>query len=157
MKMQSLFEAHRRIAIDSNVLVYLLEADEPIAGVARSLIAGIEQRPASGVMSVVGLAEVLTGPARSGEPGRMERCDEEIRAIPGLRIVPFSAELAGDVATIRGSRAIRLPDAVHLATARAAGATAFVTNDRRLRSGTHLEVVYLDDLEPGDEGPAPKP
>jgi predicted nucleic acid-binding protein len=40
-----------------------------------------------------------------------------------------------------------LADAVHLATARAAGATAFVTNDRRIRGSTKLAVVYLDDLD----------
>jgi hypothetical protein len=33
-----------------------------------------------------------------------------------------------------------------ICTARAAGATAFVTNDRDIRSSNALEVVYLDDL-----------
>lgn len=37
-------------------------------------------------------------------------------------------------------------DAIHLATARAAGATALVTNDRRIRSVPRLEVIYLDDI-----------
>jgi predicted nucleic acid-binding protein len=67
--------------------------------------------------------------------------------IVGLRIEPLSAEIAVDAAIIRGSRRIVLADAIHLATARAAGATAFVTNDRRLRGSVKLEVVYLDDLE----------
>jgi predicted nucleic acid-binding protein len=35
---------------------------------------------------------------------------------------------------------------VHVATARVAGATAFVTNDRRLRSMPKVEVVQLADL-----------
>jgi hypothetical protein len=35
-----------------------------------------------------------------------------------------------------------------LACARAAGATAFITNDRRIRGSAKLEVVYLDELEP---------
>jgi predicted nucleic acid-binding protein len=37
-------------------------------------------------------------------------------------------------------------DSVHLATARNAGATAFVTNDPWVRSIPRLEVLYLDDL-----------
>ena len=41
-----------------------------------------------------------------------------------------------------------LADAIHLASARAAGATAFVTNDRRIRGSAKLEVIYLDDLKP---------
>jgi predicted nucleic acid-binding protein len=42
-----------------------------------------------------------------------------------------------------------LADAIHMASARAAGATAFVTNDRRVRGSAKLEVVYLDELEAG--------
>ena len=38
-------------------------------------------------------------------------------------------------------------------TARAAGATAFVTNDRRIKSRPGLEVLYLDDLEVGEPVP----
>jgi predicted nucleic acid-binding protein len=146
MRLGELFEAHRRIALDSNVLIYLLEANEPIASIARALVDGIEEGRTRAVLSVVGLAEVLTGPARTGDLGRLERYDAEIRAIDGLRVHPFQPEVAGDVAVIRGMRGIPLPDAIHLASARAAGATAFVTNDRRLRGSKLLEVVYLDDL-----------
>jgi predicted nucleic acid-binding protein len=53
-----------------------------------------------------------------------------------------------DAAVIGGIRGLSLADAVHLACARAAGATAFVTNDRRIRGSRKLEVVYLDELEP---------
>ncbi len=45
-----------------------------------------------------------------------------------------------------------LADAMHLASARAAGATAFVTNDRRIRGSSKLEVIYLDDLEAVTDG-----
>jgi predicted nucleic acid-binding protein len=47
---------------------------------------------------------------------------------------------------MRGRRGHSLPDAIHLATAIAAGASAFVTNDRRLRVIPRLNVVQLADL-----------
>lgn len=146
MTVAELCARHRRIALDSNVLVYLLEAVEPWAGVARRLLDAIEEGRGAGFMSAVGLAEVLAGPARHGDLALVERYAHEIRGMTGLKILPFAPDLAGDVAIIRGMRSIRLPDAIHLATARAAGATAFVTNDRSLRGSTKLEVVYLDDL-----------
>jgi len=68
--------------------------------------------------------------------------------MPGLTIASVGPELAGDAAVIRGVRGMSLADAVHLASARAVGATVFVTNDRRLRGSSKLEVVYLDDLVP---------
>ncbi len=50
----------------------------------------------------------------------------------GLDIVPLTAEIAVDVACPWPHR-LELADAVHLATARYAGATAIVTNDERIR------------------------
>jgi predicted nucleic acid-binding protein len=57
--------------------------------------------------------------------------------------------LVVDAAVISGIRNMSLADAIHMASARAAGATAFVTNDRRVRGSAKLEVVYLDELEAG--------
>ncbi|HEX9737803.1 MAG TPA: PIN domain-containing protein, partial [Candidatus Limnocylindria bacterium] len=92
--------------------------------------------------------EILSGPARDGDLGRLERTNDEIRAISGLTIVALGPDVAVDAAVIRGVRGMTLPDAIHLASARAAGATAFVTNDRRIRGSAKLEVIYLDDLVP---------
>jgi predicted nucleic acid-binding protein len=141
-----LCERHRRIAVDANVLIYLLEGDERWGRAARALMKAVENGRVAAVLSAVGLAEVLTGPARD-DLAHVERYNDEIRSIAGLKIVPFERGLSLDAAVIRGVRRIGLSDAVHLATARAAGATAFVTNDRSLRSSTKLAVVYLDDLE----------
>jgi predicted nucleic acid-binding protein len=40
-----------------------------------------------------------------------------------------------------------MTDAIHLASARSAGATAFVTNDRRIKPLPQLDVIYLDELD----------
>ena len=48
---------------------------------------------------------------------------------------------------LRGAGPLTLADAIHLATARLAAATAFVTNDRRIRSIDRLEVLHLDALD----------
>jgi predicted nucleic acid-binding protein len=103
---------------------------------------------ASVVLSAIGLTEILSGPARDGDLARLERNHDDIRAISGLSVLPLTPEVAVDAAVIRGARGMTLPDAIHLASARAAGATAFITNDRRVRGSRKLEVVYLDELEP---------
>ncbi len=146
MTIDELCERHRRIAVDANVLIYLLEGDERWGRAARALMKAVENGRVAAVLSAVGLAEVLTGPARD-DLAHVERYNDEIRSIAGLKVVPFEGGLSPDAAVIRGVRRIGLSDAVHLATARAAGATAFVTNDRSLRGSTKLEVIYLDDLE----------
>jgi predicted nucleic acid-binding protein len=138
---------HQKIALDSNVLIYVIERVAPWHPVADALIAGLEAGTAVGTISSLALAEVLSGPARAGDLALVERYNGEIRAVPGLAVESLTPDIAGDAVVIQAVRGMPLADAVHLATARAAGATAFVTNDRRIRGSTKLAVVFLDDLD----------
>ena len=137
--------AHRRIAVDSNVLIYLLEATGPIADAAARIVDAIDAGETEAVLSAIGLVEILTGPARLGDAAAFEITAGALRDL-SIRVIPLTGARAEDAAWIRGTLGIGLEDAVHLASARDAGATVFVTNDRRLRSIPRLEVVYLDDL-----------
>ena len=98
------------------------------------------------VLSVLALAEVCTGPSRAGDLALVERYADELSSLENVAVVPLDADLAVDAAVLRDGLAMSLSDAIHLATARAAGATAFVTNDRRIKSINRLAVVYLDEL-----------
>ncbi len=146
MTIGELCRHHRRIALDANVLIYLLEGVQPLAAIGQALVDAIEAGEVGGVMASIGLAELATGPARSGDAALVERYADELRSIAGLGIHPLTADLAVEAAIIRGLRKVSLADAIHLATARAAGATAFVTNDRSLRGSRHLSVIYLGDI-----------
>jgi predicted nucleic acid-binding protein len=137
--------AHRRIALDSNVLIYLLETAGPLADAAATIVDSIESGAHEGVLAAIGLVEILTGPARAGDAQAFEITADAIRDLH-IRIVPLDGSVAEDVAWIRGSLGIALEDAVHLASARSAGATALVTNDRRIRSIPKVDVLYLDDF-----------
>lgn len=140
-----LLERHRVVAIDSNVLIYLFEGTGGLADAAQALVDGIDEGGASGILATVGLTEVLTRPATLGDGALFERYAEELRTIPNLRIVPLDAELAVDAAWGRAGER-DLGDAIHVATARHAGATCFVTNDRRVRGRSGIEIVLLSDL-----------
>ena len=147
MKVVELVQQHRRVAVDANVLIYVQDELEPMARIAGALLDFIEAGTVGGVMSVVGLAELAAGPARSGALAEVERIVDEVRSISGLHIQSVTAEIAVDAGIVRGMRGVAMPDALHIASARAVGATALVTNDRRLRSSPQLQVVYLDELE----------
>jgi predicted nucleic acid-binding protein len=142
-----LLHRHPKIALDSNLFIYLIEDARPWSDQVVSLLAAVESGEGSAVLSALGLTEVLAGPARDSDLARLERNYDDIRAIAGLTIVPLQPDTAADAAVIRGARRIGLADAIHLASARAAGATAFITNDRNIRGSSKLEVVYLDDLQ----------
>jgi len=137
--------SHRRVALDSNVLIYLLEGSGSLAEAAATLVDSVESGERDGVLSAIGLIEVLVGPAKAGDAQVFELAAEMIRD-SRLRVMPLDGGIAEDAAWIRGSLGISIEDAIHMATARKADATAFVTNDRRIRSIPRLTVVYLDDL-----------
>lgn len=141
----SLAAEHRRIALDADVLIYLLEDAEPRASRAAAIVDAVDQGLISASMSTLAHAEVLGGPARDGDAPRFERTAAELRDLK-VDIIPVSTAIAEDAAWLRGQGSTQLVDAIHIATARAT-ASAFVTNDRRIRSQGGLEILYLDDLD----------
>jgi predicted nucleic acid-binding protein len=143
---EGLLGKHRRVGIDSNVLIYLFEGSPPLADTAGALLDAFAAGRASGVLSMLAVAEIGSGPARGGDVAMVERYADELSNLDGVTVVPLVWAIAIDAAIIRGSGPLSLADAIHLATARSAGATAFVTNDRRIRSRPDLEIVYLDEL-----------
>jgi predicted nucleic acid-binding protein len=141
-----LFERHQVIALDSNVLIYLLEGCGLLAEAAGEIIDGIESGAAAGVLASVALTEILARPASLGEVEVFERYVDELSSIPNVRVVALDAEMAVDAAWGRsGGR--NLGDAIHIATARHSGATCFVTNDRRVRGRRGVEIVPLAAIE----------
>ncbi|HUQ43103.1 MAG TPA: PIN domain-containing protein [Candidatus Limnocylindria bacterium] len=142
---ETLVSAHRRVALDADVLIYLIDDAGVRAQLAAVVVDAIEAGLLQGSMSALAHAEVLVGPARTGDASVFEETASELRGF-GLEIRPVTPEVAEDAAWLRGRGDTHLVDALHLASARAS-ATAFVTNDRRLRASSGLDVYYLDDLD----------
>ena len=131
------------IAFDADVIIYAAAADHPLGARVLPVFAG--PTPA-GVGSVLLLPEVLTKPLRS-DPGSEESA-ALLRLLGRLELRPLdepTGRLAVDLAITYGLRAA---DAAHLATAVAAGADRFLTNNRKdfPRSIAEIDVVYPDDL-----------
>ncbi len=145
MTMADIMRDHRRIAVDSNILIYLLDGSGERAESAARLVDAIADGRIEGVLATVGLSEILVSTVMAGDRRAFERTRATLQDV-GLRIVVLDAPTAELAAWIRGGTGLGLPDAIHLACATRAGATAFVTNDRRIRATANLEVIYLDDL-----------
>ena len=141
----TLVTTHSRIALDANVVIYLIENAEGHVERAAAVIDAIEEHELLASMATLGQVEILTGSARSGDRAVFELVADEIRSL-GLQFEPITQMIAEDAAWIRGQGRLDLADAIHVAAAHATGATAFITNDRGIREQPGLEVLYLDDL-----------
>lgn len=137
---------HQRLGIDSNVLIYLIENEGDLGDRAGALLDAVAAGQATAILSALVLAEVCAGPAKAGDGPLLERVADEILSLENTEVVSLSEELAIDAAVVRAARGLGLSDAIHLATARGEEATAFVTNDRRIKSSPQLEVLYLDEI-----------
>jgi predicted nucleic acid-binding protein len=142
----TLSDDHRLVALDANVLIYVLEGSEEFGARAQAVVDALDDGVLAASMATVGQVEILAGPARVGDAAIFERTADEMRSL-GLTPVQLTTAVAEDAAWLRGQGGLDLADAIHVASARATGATAFITNDRRIRARTGLEVLYLDDLE----------
>jgi predicted nucleic acid-binding protein len=141
-----LVAGHRRLALDSSLFIYLFEAGGWQARTCSALLDAAEVAGTTLIVSALTLAELAVGPAMLQDEAMADRYRDAIRSIRLLDIVPLSADIAVDAGLLRGRTGCSLADAIHLATALQAGATAFVTNDRRLHHLPKLEVVQLAEL-----------
>lgn len=152
--MAEVFERHRVIGLDSNVLIYFLEGLGAEGMTARAIVNGLDLGVGQAVVSSIALTEILARPATLGDAAGVERLARELRSLPNVRFVPADDEIAIDAAWGRASGR-DLGDAIHIATARRVGATCFITNDRRITGRAGVETILLSDIAPEDPGAAP--
>jgi len=128
------------IHLDAGVIIGFLDADDAHHEAARTVLAEALQGGDRLAMASSAVAECLVGPARRGEQSVRTVCDLFNR-VP-ITIVPFTAEAALVAARLRAKHsALRLPDAIVIATAVEAGADQLVTTDRKWPSAKQLGLA----------------
>jgi len=115
------------LLVDSAPIIYTLEAHERHAGRFEPMF----RRHADGelvlAVTTVTIAEVLTGPLRAGEEALGKRYRA---ALDAWQVVDLTSDIAESAARLRGQYALKLPDAIQLASALSINAHALVTHDR---------------------------
>jgi predicted nucleic acid-binding protein len=136
------------LALDSNVLIRAVEGDSAIPDVAaaRSLVF---QRPDNLVFvgSELLLGEVLVLPLRDGNLELVRFYRRLLTDLRAFRLVPVSRTILIEAARLRSVSALKLPDAIHLATAARTGCKALVSMDQRIRAAGTIRVLRPDDPE----------
>lgn len=133
-------------AFDSDVLIFAAEPGLPLGAPIRALFDATDT-------GFVGVGSVLLVPEVLSKPDRFGRLDEAafLRGLLGrLELRPTDLPTATLAAAFGADYALKAADAVHLATAVRAGATRFITNNRRDFDHRieEIDVVFPDDLDP---------
>lgn len=136
----------RKVYLDSNFFIYVLEGVEPWVGVARKILSALDRGECAGVTSELSLAECLVKPLELGHGKVAETYREFLQNRSSLAVVPVSRQILVEAAGVRAVSRIKLPDAIHAATALQRGCSSFLTNDDRLRI-EGIKVVRWSGLE----------
>ena len=138
---------HALIGLDAGVFIYHVEAHPRYEPLTRCVLRAVERGRPRGVASVVAVMELTVHPWRMGRAGVAREVETLLAFFPNLALVDVTRDVARRAAQLRARFDVRPADALHVATALDRGATAFVTNDRRLsRLSADIEVLQLDDF-----------
>lgn len=138
---------HGRVGLDTSLFIYTYEQTSPFTAAAMAVLRAVEQGHISGVISTLVLAELLVLPYRLRRHDLVSVYLRQLRSFPHLTVVAPDVEICQAGARLRAATpSLMLVDAIHLATALCASATAFVTNDARIHSVEELAVLQLRTL-----------
>ena len=142
----TILDPHRRIALDTSVLIYHVEKITKYSLLTDLVFAWLERPGHSAVTSTITMTELLVQPYRTLDVRRIDAMYALLIRVPGLEWVAPDLPIADLAARIRAQYGLQTPDALQAATAMEAGATLLLTNDRAFRRVGNLATLLLDDL-----------
>ena len=95
------------------------------------------------VTSELTLAEVLVKPFQDANLPAQKAYRSFLTPTLALQIVPVDSLVLLEAARLRAVARVKLPDAIHLATANRCGCDSFLTNDIALQSALSANVKIL--------------
>lgn len=141
----SALPAGSRVYLDANVWVYALEGYVPYNLSLKALFARIDSGEITGITSLLTLAECLVKPFADGNTALQRLYAETLQERPSLSVVPLTRTVLIEAARLRARHvALKMPDALHAATALTSGAKYFVSNDTRFTAVPGLERMDIN-------------
>jgi len=135
------------------VIISAAEKTEIFGPKQALFFAHIDERRIEAVTSEITLAECLVKPFADRDIFAVETYNSFLSQESGFPVIPISRQILLSAAQLRAENGLKLPDAIHVATAKWAGCSAFVTNDRRIKEGDSMRVVLWNRLSEADFTP----
>ena len=143
-RLRAFLRRHRRIALDTSIFIYQLEANPRYVGLTDPIFAWLERPDHAALTSTITMTELLVQPYRDGDEQRVDRFYGLLATYPNLEWVAPDLEVADIGARIRATHRLRTPDALQAATVIRSQATGIVTNDPVFERLKEFETLVLD-------------
>jgi len=137
---------HRRIALDTSVFIYQLEANARYLPITNHVFSWLERPDSRAATSTITMTELLVQPYRDAAEQRVDEFYGLLSTYPNLDWIAPDLEIADLAARLRAAHGLKTPDALQAATALHAHATGLITNDPVFTRVEMLETLVLDRL-----------
>jgi len=134
------------LALDSNICIDALDANQSGSTAAQKVLLAVRAGRADAILSALVFGEVLHVEDKDKQPPDMFSFVAALHHVVVQAATASICSYAGELRRQHGA-ALRLPDAIHLATAIQAGADCLITNDKKL---TKAASGYLDVMTAGE-------
>jgi predicted nucleic acid-binding protein len=132
-----------KVYLDTNVFIYAVEAVAAYRAAVEALFTLLEESAVSAVTSELTLAEALTKPLELERHAIAAVYEAMLTPSAWLAVMPIEPSVLIEAARLQAQLKLRLPDAIHLATAIATDCPTVVSNDRRLRAPPGIKLLRL--------------
>jgi predicted nucleic acid-binding protein len=136
------------VYLDANIFIYALEGYPDFQERMTVLLEAMDRQEIDALTSELTLAEVLVKPFRERNVAWQRTYQEVLQPSVSLKLLPVSRALFIAAAQIRAKFPIKLPDAIHAATAQQVSCGSFLTNDPGFKAVKDLPVVLLSEWKP---------
>lgn len=137
------------VYLDANGFIYSIERIDPYSSILAPMWLAAHDSRFVILSSELVLLETLIKPFRERDEV-LENLFRELFGSYEVQLIPTTAVIWEMAAQLRASTGLKTPDALHAASALAAGCDLFVTNDPHFRRVANLPVVILSDLVESD-------
>jgi predicted nucleic acid-binding protein len=143
-RLRTFLRGHQRIALDTSIFIYQLEANTRYIALADTVFSWLERPKHEAVTSTITMTELLVPSYRNKDEHQVDEFYGLLSTYPNLRWIPPDLETADLAARLRADYRLRTPDALQAATAIQARVTGFVTNDPVFARITEFKTAVLD-------------
>ncbi len=138
------------VYFDTNIFIYAIDGHEEYKDLLQQIFEHIIQNKVLVVTSELTLAECLVKPLKDDNQEAVEQFKNHLKSSEFLKIKNVSRNILIHSADLRNTLNLKLPDAIHMATAIDQGCKTFISNDRKLKAPGKKGTLPFDLYIAGD-------
>lgn len=135
-----------RYYLDTNVIISIIDGARGLDKEQAEFIAHVDEGRIEALTSELTLAECLVRPFANENTPLIKTYMRFLESRSNFPVIPVSRDILISAAQLRVEARLKLPDAIHAATARISDCTVFLTCDRRIKDFRGLRVLLWDRL-----------